>query len=202
VRPQPINVTARIVDYTGEEGEVIRCLALVPDERSARVASRQYPQGTEHTIMPYEPRNMAMHRACMAELNELWQNLPEAIWYVCDADGKLSRDEHGNAIVRFPTMDHFRYWLLIEEGFCTEWFLECKNARAAVATARSLRLRLTHAHIRIDGDRILVREAESQAVDGSMTSGKFKDSMDAILARARSYVGVGKTVSQRHARNA
>lgn len=147
---------------------------------------------------------MAMHKATFAELNNLYNNLPETVWYRTDADGRFILGDLGDKEVRFPTVDHFRYWLLIEEGVCNEWYLDAKNERAARAAAGRLRVRLVHARIKVDYDHknetwiVIVREAKSQEV-GSMPEAEFKDSMEKILARARSYVGVTASVSRKNA---
>ena len=195
MKPQPVNFTSRLVDLVGAEGEVLRVLALVPEERYARVFARQCPEWSEHTMVPFEPRNMAMHRACFAELNELYHNLPETVWYRCDADGAFLRDEHGNRFVRFPTFDHFRSFLLVEENWCQIRERRCLNPQEAAAVAKDYRDDDPFCRVKVDGSTVIAWKAMSQDM-GSMTAAQFKDSMDAILARARSYVGVTKAASQ------
>lgn len=200
MRQQPILFEWRTVDANDPKtGEVRLVRAMVPNERYRRAAERQFgDEGSEHCLAPFEERNMAMHKATFAELNDLYNNLPETVWYRTDSDGRFILGDLGDKEVRFPTVDHFRYWLLIEEGFCTEWVNEAKNEREARKTAKQLRVRLTHARIRVDGDKVIVREAESMRI-GEMGAARFKDAMDAILARARSYVGVTASVSRKNA---
>ena len=197
MKHQGILFVWRKVDVTGDEGEVHSVLAMVPVGRYAGVAARQFgAEGSEHVLQPFEPRNMNMHKACFAELNDLYQNLPETVFYLTDADGKLLTDEHGNRVRRFSDVEHFRHWLLIEEGFCDVF--ECENLKQAQALARWLR----DPFVQVKRDRgtgkYVVKRADSQALD-DMSSQRFKDSMDAILARARSFVGVTKGASRGNA---
>lgn len=204
-RAQPIEYVWHSGEITdAETGETYHGF-LVPTERCRKSARQQNgADGSLHVLAPFESRNMNMHRACFAELNDLYNNLPETVWYRTDADGKFVLNEFGEKEVRFPSVEHFRYWLLIEEGVCNEWYLDAKNERAARAAAGRLRVRLVHARIKVDYDHknetwmVVVREAKSQEV-GSMPAAEFKDSMEKILARARSYVGVTATISRRNA---
>ena len=187
----------RRVDVTGDEGEVHSVLAMVPVGRYASVAARQFgAEGSEHVLQPFEPRNMNMHKACFAELNDLYQNLPETISYVTDADGKFEKDDLGERVRRFSDVEHFRHWLLIEEGFCDVF--ECETLKQAQALARWLRDPFVQVRRDKGTGKYVVKRADSQALD-EMTSQRFKDSMDAILARARSFVGVTATVSRNNA---
>lgn len=200
MRHQGILFIWRKVDVTGDEGEVHSVQAMVPVGRYAGVAARQFgAEGSEHILVPFEPRNMNMHRACFAELNELYSNLPETVWYMTSADGNFEKDDLGNRVRRFSDVEHFRHWLLIEEGFCDVF--ECENLKQAQALARWLRDPYVQVRRDKGTGRYVVKRADSQALD-EMVSQKFKDSMDAILARARSFVGVTKGTSQRHARHA
>lgn len=197
MKHQGILFVWRRVDVTGEEGEVHSVLAMVPVGRYAGIAARQFgAEGSEHVLQPFEPRNMNMHKACFAELNELYNNLPESVWYLTDSDGKFEKDDLGNQVRRFSDVEHFRHWLLIEEGFGD--VIECETLQQAKQIAK----KLNDPYVSLKRDRstgkYVIKWANSQALD-AMTSQRFRESMDAILARARSFVGVTASTSRRHA---
>lgn len=190
MRSQPINFVWRRI------GDGV--LAMVPAESYRRVAARQFgEEGTEHTLVPCEDRNMRFHAACFAELGELYDNLPETVWYVTDADGRFVLED-GERIIRFPSHEHFRKWLLCDTGWCTTSEHEYANERAAKAGAKWLRADDPYARIRRSGSVVTVRKAVSQSL-ADMSKADFEASMDAILSRARSYVGVTAGVSRRSA---
>lgn len=196
MRVQPVVFTWRRVEVVDEHGEVHRALAMVPTQRYRGVSVRQYgEEGSEHTLVPFEARNMRMHAACFAELGDLYDNLPETVWYLTDADGKFVLDDGGERVVRFPSAEHFRKWLLIDTGWCESKEIECANRQHARELAKWLRVEDEYARIRVAGCHVTVKKAVSQNLS-SMSSRDFKSSMDAILDRARSYVGVSATASR------
>jgi hypothetical protein len=218
MRIQPIVFTWRRVDAVDADGEVHRELAMVPIPRYRNVAARQYgDEGAEHTLMPYEERNMRFHNACFAELDDLYDNLPESVSYMTDAAGKFVLDADGHKIVRWPSAEHFRHDLLISTGWGhMKVFQYCTTRRRAMELATFIRIESENPYLKIrvsdhavdmvDDETgkpfrcwpVTVQWAKSQSVP-AMGKRDFTDSMTAILDRARSYVGVSAPISRKNA---
>ena len=143
---------------------------MVPEPRFLALCRRQFVVGEKYPMEVVQPRNMDAHRGYFAQLHEAWQN--------------LSHED----TARFKTSEHFRGWLLVETGFCTETDYPCDSHEEALKWARNIRTRSPYSVIKIFGDVIKVFDPESQAVYGpnAMPAERFMASKKAVLDLAAS----------------
>lgn len=93
----------READVTNpDDGVVERMFVMVPLAQYRRHAGRQYQADAEYTLAPVEQRSKAQHNRYFAALKEAYDSMPE----------KVS--------ARWESVNHFRYWALIEVGAFTE----------------------------------------------------------------------------------
>lgn len=185
-----------------ETGEADRQRVMVPTRRYRGVAARQYgDEGAEWVLEPVTSRDMIKHRAHFAELNELYDNLPERTFYEHDAKGQPVVDEHGEKKLQWKDADIFRYWLLCRTKWSTENRYEMATTQEAIRLARRFRSELGYAEVRIPkipGNIVVIRQPMSQSLS-EMKAGDFEESMKEILDLARSMVEVTATESRRAA---
>lgn len=124
-------------------------------------------------------RSMASHRHEFASLNEAWLNLPEDI------------------AARFPSKEHFRKTLLIQEGFYHQREIVCGSNAEALRWMRELRLRDDFAAYSVAGNVIIERVAKSQSVK-AMGKADFQRSKQAILDAAWSLAGISPAMARKN----
>lgn len=114
----PINFLWRKVEVIVDEqtGEVVRAMAMVPAPRYANAAAKQFAEGEEYTLDQIEERSMASHKQYFAALNSGYKNLPDNVGFRKKNDGSFELDLEGNRIPTWPSVKHYRKWLLIETG--------------------------------------------------------------------------------------
>lgn len=169
---------ADVVD--AEDGSIERRRVMVPTYKYRPRAERQYQDGAEYTLAPVEPRNRAYHSAYFAQLKEAYDNLPERF------------------AARWENVEHFRKWVLIEEGYYHEkdFTFEGRDAeRQARRLATFVRTEDDYARIWVTKAndappiwKVIIRKAKSQD-HASMKNQEFKDSSGAVLAFATSLIG-------------
>jgi hypothetical protein len=189
--------TVEVVDP--RTGEMIRRRAMVPLPRYGNVCVRQFgADDADFVLEEVIDRDMRSHNAFFAEVNELYENVPEHIAFMRNPDGTFMLDDHEQKILRWPTAIHFRRWLLIEVGWCDEKEFECANREHAKNLGKFLRVEDDYSRIRIQGSQVVVKKARSQRVD-SMRAAEFEDSKKAVLELARAMVDVTAAESRRSA---
>jgi hypothetical protein len=176
MKPQPVVFVWRSVLVMNNDGA--RTMAMVPVARYHNVAARQFGEdGTEHVLEPASTRSKASHDQYFAALSEIYESLPDSV------------------AKNFPTLDHFRAYCLIEEGFCEQELYRFENKAEATHFALSLRKREPHARITQRDSIVEVRYPESQSY-AAMSKARFEDSKRKVLDLAASYVGVTRTEAQ------
>jgi hypothetical protein len=168
-------------------GESTQCRAMVPKPRYAKLASEQHLLGEEYILEDASPTTLPGHSANHAQLNEYFKNLPEKYE------------------ARWPKYDHFRRWLLIQEGWFTESEIDCADEKMARQTAALVRSFDGYARISVHDSKVIVRRARSQKVKGprvagGMTKDEWKESWKDILELAAQFVGVSPSQMKREAR--
>lgn len=178
-------LTVDVVDP--ETGEATRGKAMVPLKRYGNVAGRQYAEGEEYALEPVAMRDMHRHNHFFAALNESFKNLPETV------------------AARWPTVEHFRKWLLIECNYFDENEFSWDDEQAARRFARWYRGEHEYARISLhrpkvdDGKwRVIIRTAKSQAVP-AMKPEEFYQSKKDLLDYASGLIGTTRGELQRNA---
>lgn len=169
MRILPVNFVWRQVDVVDADGVAERRMAMVPLPRYGNVCKRQFEPGEEYPLAPIEPRSRASHSHYFASLNEGFQNLPESE-------------------TRFPTSEHLRKWLLVQEGFHTERNYVCESPAHAKRLAVLCRSLSEFAVIAVSGSVVRIYEAKSQSA-AAMGREEFEDSKKKTLGRLASMIG-------------
>lgn len=197
----PVNFVWRSLDVVKDDGQIVCVKVMVPAPRYAALAARQYAEGEEYTLDQVEERSMASHRQYFAALKSGYDNLPERVFYRTKADGTFVLDETRNRVPKWPTMEHYRKWLLIETG----WFDEKEFAEANVTYAKRLatwiRTEDVYARIFVRGSTVVVQRAKSQALP-AMKKPDFEQSKKDVLALNDALSGVEPGTHWREAGNA
>jgi hypothetical protein len=171
VRIQPIVFVWREVDLIDGDGVAVRVKAMVPLVRYGNVAARQFTDGEQYPLAPIEERSMASHSQFFAAMNEYFKNLPEKI------------------ATRWPTVNHFRRWCLIETNWFDEKEFELTSEKHARALATFIRTEDEYARIAFrGGTKVIVRRAKSQSL-AAMGKADFEKSKKDVLDLAESLVG-------------
>ena len=140
---------------------------FIPLPRFRALCDQQFVVHAEYPLIPSEERAMSHHRGYFAALHDAWMNLPE--------------EDHG----RWPSSEHFRSWLLVETGFCTETDYVMDNEKGARRLAMDLRRMNPYSIIRVSGNVVKHFEPESQAV-ASANKERFGMQTKAVLELAAS----------------
>ena len=185
MKTQPIVYQWLAVDVTSpEDGVITRRRAMVPLLRYDNLAGRQFSEGEEYTLDVAEFRTRASHSHFFAALHEAFDNLPE------------------NLAVRFPSFDHWRKSLLIDEGFYTETEFPAPSKKFAMDLGKYIRGKDSFARILItekDGALcVIIREAKSQS-QSAMGREEFERSKKAVLDRAAAEIDVSRAELTRNA---
>ena len=170
-----------------ETGEATRRKAMVPKPRYSKLADEQYHEGEEYVLEDASEPNLPANSANHATLSQFFKNLPEKFE------------------ARWPKYDHFRRWLLIEEGWFTEAEIDCSSESAAEQTAGLVRSFDGYARISRHGSKVIVRRARSQKITGprasnGMTKEEWRQSWKDILELAAEFVGVSPSQMRKEAK--
>lgn len=173
------------VELVDADGVAQRIKAMVPHPRYGKVAARQFVDAEEYPMVILETRSRASHSHYFAALQEAYDNLPE----------KLA--------ARWQSMDHFRKWCLIEQG----WFHEDEHNFDTEQDAKTFAKRLTSfaraedVYIRMwqTGVRVIVRRAKSQSAH-AMAKDAFEASKKSVLELASLMVGIDRPALEKHAK--
>lgn len=177
----PVVFKWQTVDVADETTGVVQSvLAMVPNFRYRIVAGRQFHVGEEYPLVVMESRSRAAHNRYFAALNEAFHNLPETM------------------AERWPTVEHFRAWLLIETHWCYEKEIDCADEKNARRLAMHSRSESPHARIILATDpktskktKVFIKVPMSQD-HSAMDKEAFKQSSDAVLDLAAHFVSVSK----------
>jgi hypothetical protein len=198
VKVYPVNFVWKKVDVILADGEIVRAMAMVPAPRYASLAAKQFAEGEEYTLDQVEERSMASHRQFFAALKSGYDNLPENIFFRTRADGTYVLDETKNRIPKWPSVEHYRKWLLIETGWYDEREIEEANEAHAKRLAHWLRPEDTYARIFRRGCIVVIQRAKSMAVQ-NMKAGAFKQCKADVLALNDALTGVASGTHMREA---
>lgn len=135
---------------------------MVPHTRFLTLCDRQFVVGADYPMQVVEPRSMKSHNHYFASLNEMFENLPEAV------------------AKRWPTIEHLRAWALVHTGFYTEKDYACDNESKAKYLAKIIRAHSEYAVIKISGDVVKVLDPKSQSI-AAMGNDEFKESKEKVL---------------------
>lgn len=171
-RAQAIHYAWRQIDVTGADGEVETVWAMVPSMRYRKVAERQFGAGGEYVLEPVSERSLASNSQYHAALRDLFDSVPETLQ------------------ARWPNIEHFRAWLLIE----TNWYdeIEAPDGKPLVITNRP--------YVRVikRGNRTIILAPKSQSMR-AMGKSEFEQSKRDVLDLAAQIVGTTRTEAIRNA---
>lgn len=186
MRTVPIVMNWREVDVIDADGVATRTKAMVPNVRYAKVAAKQFADGEEYPLVVLEARSRASHNQFFAALQDGFDNLPESI------------------AARWPTVEHFRKWALIECGWFDEKEIDFGSALYAKRAAILLHDEFDE-YARIfqpnDGPKLIVRRAKSQSAS-AMSKEPFEKSKRDVLDLVESMIGVERGDLKKQARSA
>lgn len=182
-RHAPIVFEWRAVDVADPKtGEVSKALAMLPIERFAVLAKREFEIGQMYrfgdVVVGGDVRSTQHHKRYFAALRDAFNNLPEKI------------------AARWPTVEHFRHWLLIETNWKDEKEIHCEDETYAKRLATFVRSESPYARIRIltnptTGKKTIVMIERAMSQDyGAMDKETFKQSSDAVLDLAAHLIQV------------
>ena len=145
--------------------------SFVPVPRFRRECDARFVVGQNYVLEEREERSSASHRFYFAQVNDLWQSLPE---------------EYGD---RFPTSEHLRRYALIRAGFRDEMTMVASSKAEARRIVTFMRPADEYAVV-TSKDAIVVRwTAKSQSLR-AMDKATFRASADAVLEVIAEMVGV------------
>lgn len=204
----PINFLWRKVEVIVDEqtGEVVRAMAMVPAPRYANAAAKQFAEGEEYTLDQIEERSMASHKQYFAALNSGYKNLPDNVGFRKKNDGSFELDLEGNRIPTWPSVKHYRKWLLIETG----WYIQKEIAEANATYAKRLAIWIRNDigeeaeywRIGRNDNVVVIRIAKSQAKMAMKNKKEFEASKRDVLALNDSLTNVAPGTHWREAGNA
>lgn len=180
MRIHPVTFVWRALDLQDEDGVLRHVRAMVPLPQYGNLCGRQFAEGEEYTLTPLEERSMASHRQYFAALNSGFKNIPERIRWRVDKKGKPILDDAGNKIPSWPTVEHWRKWLLIETNCYSERIIEEASPAHARRLAAWLRVDEDFARIAVNRSTVIIRRAKSQAMP-AMKKSDFEASKRAVL---------------------
>lgn len=140
-----------------EAEEVFRPLAAF-----TRVAKQHFGDGEIVNLEVREDRSSLSHRHYFAAINEVWQNLPDAL------------------VEEFPTSEHLRKRALIKAGYRDERTVLCTSKAMAARVAAFVRPMDEYALVSVSGSAVVVLTAKSQSMR-AMGKETFQASKDAVL---------------------
>lgn len=180
----PVGFRWQELQVIDADGEIRRVHAMVPHLRYHNLAARQYHQDEDYVLAPIEERSMASHNQFFAALSDGFKNLPEKI------------------AARWPTVEHFRAWCLIETGWFDEKEFKEDTEAHAKALATFIRTQAPYARIFRNGTTVLIQVARSQS-RASMKKDEFEKSKRDVLDLVEGLIGVEQgTLMREGGRNA
>lgn len=165
------------VEVVDSDGVASRRKAMVPLPRYDNVCGRQFHDDEQYPLVVLEARSRASHNAYFAEIGRAFKNLPEKI------------------AARWPSVEHFRKWCLVEQGWFDEVETEWDSRRDAMRHASYIRVHVDeYARISVHstgGGKFLViaRHAKSQSA-AAMRKDVFEESKKDVLDLVSSFIGV------------
>jgi hypothetical protein len=201
VKIYPTNFVWRKVEVIDRDGVARRVKAMVPSPRYASMAAKQFAEGEEYTLDQVEERSMASHRQFFAALKSGYDNLPERVFFRTKADGTFVLDESGNRIPKWPSIDHYRRWLLIEVGWFDEKEFQEASPLHAKRLATWIRTEDVYSRIFVRGSTVVIQRAKSQSVQ-AMKKVAFEQSKKDVLALNDALTGVAPGTHWKEAGNA
>lgn len=117
-------------------------------------------------VLDDKPRSVASHHSFFAELQELYDTMPEIV------------------TERFPSFDAFRKFCLIRTGWRNETVYTCETAQEALRWSIRLRQLDSFSVVAVSGLHITVWTAKSQSMK-SMGKEDFQKSRDDVTAYAK-----------------
>lgn len=135
-----------------------------------RRCNQLYGQGELITVEAIAERSMASHRQYFAELNDLWETLPET----------LAGD--------FQSADHLRKYALIKSGYCKQSRLVLPTHEEAQEAALMVNELDSYALCEVTGCTLAVWVARSQSLK-AMGREEFEASKIAVLDVIRKMIG-------------
>lgn len=145
-----------------------------------RQADKNFVVGQRYPLEVREERSPQTHAHYFACLNDVWQNLPEAL------------------AERFPTADHLRKWALIRCGYADQRSVVCASKAEAQRVAAFIKPMDEFAVVLAKDAVVTVWTAKSQSMK-AMGKKDFQASKDKVLDFVASLIG---TTRDELARNA
>jgi hypothetical protein len=145
-----------------------------PARAYARLAERLFTYGEQYRLEPREERSGVAHRHYFAALREAFDNLPE------------------DQTHRWPSVEHFRHWLLCTTGWCDETNFVLDGPEGARRLAVMLRKTFPFAVITIEGNVVRQYVAKSQSTS-AMNKDEFQRSKNDVLDAAAKILGVTRS---------
>lgn len=177
-----------------ETGLAVRRMAMVPLARYDNLAKRQYHPDEDYPLVPLEPRSRASHSQYFAELNEIFENLPEDLQPIAARLGIKTIPPGG-----FIDNEHFRKWALAEVGYCEITEFDFDKATDARMVALKWRKKDPYAQIIVRGSHVTIKEAVSQSA-AAMSKEPFEDSKRKVLDLGQAMIGVTREELKKQAR--
>lgn len=191
MRMLPVVFEWRPVDVADPKtGVVESAFAMVPLEKFSAIAKRQFEANVEYRagdwVIGGDVRSTQHHKRYFAALNQAFANFPEGVEK------------------RWPTVEHFRAWALVETHWCNEKEIDCISEKHAMALATFSRSEAPFARIKIvvspvTKKKTLVFIWVPMSQDyASMDKDTFKKSSDDVLDLAAAFVKVprGKLLAE------
>lgn len=144
-----------------------------PLGRYRKQCDQDYVVGQVYTLEAILERSTNSHRHYFAQVNDLWQTLPEGL---CD---------------RFPSADHLRHYALIKSGFCDERSIVCSSPAEAARVAAFVQPMDTLSIVTVSDYVVRVYTAQSQSYR-AMDAKRFQESKTAVLGVISELLGVTK----------
>lgn len=157
----------RPVMYTWSDDEV-----MVPVPRFLPLCRRQFAAHEDYALGIIENVSGKSRAHLFAAIKDSWDNLP--------GDGN-----------RFPTPEHFRKWLLVRVGHCTETNYVMDTPKDAARMARALRAADEYAIIVVRENTVLFATAKSIA-STAIKHEEFQKVKTAVLDLASSMTGISR----------
>lgn len=149
-----------------------------PLGRYRKQCDRDYVVGQVYTLEAVLERSTNSHRHYFAQVNDLWQTLPEGL-----AD-------------RFPSAEHLRAYALIKSGFCDERSIVCSSPAEATRVAAFVQPMDSLAIVTVSDYVVRVFTAQSQSYR-AMDAKRFQESKTAVLNVIAELLGVTRKEAER-----
>lgn len=146
-----------IFEWTGD--------SMVPLPQQKALCDEQYAVHERYRLVPLQQRSMRSHNHYFAALNDAWRALP---------------DEQA---IRFPTVDHFRKWCLIQTGWHNRREIACSSKAEARRFAAFIRQADEYGVCYAEEAAVVHLTARSQSMK-AMGKADFQQSKEDVLAKA------------------